>query len=261
MALQPSIPFPILSLPPELVRAVLAYLNDFRDLLAVSSSCRALQSHAHGSRLADYVLRSQAGPHLLPELSNAWNSLRIPRPYRLGWGAGLELYSQLVHNFLSRLQNRQDNQLPALSFSSAASLARLDFIITDLTEEFISDCAASWLLVDASDPPRTHKMEAEERPTNPKICPATDEERARISRAFYHVDTFFNLFSAIPEYWPDREGDGQRRLCELQETFMCLFSPVEREQLTCIVEFLWRKVSTGTPYESLSLIMCPLTGD
>ena len=95
----------------------------------------------------------------------------------------------------------------------------------------------------------------------PADRPATDEERARISRAFYHVETFFNLFSAIPEYWPDPEGDGQRRLCELQETFMRLFSPVECEQLTCIVEFLWRKASTGTPYESLSLMMCLLTGD
>ncbi|CAG9994012.1 unnamed protein product [Clonostachys byssicola] len=116
-------------------------------------------------------------------------------------------------------RNEFDTQL---TIEEAAGASRLHAVVSSLAEEFSK---TTLLKLAAACRHDSHTLEL------------LTSEKARIMRALYMAEIFFNLFRTTSSNIPE----AAQRQC--MNDFLVHFTPLEVEQLACVHDFLFRKVS------------------
>ncbi|KAH7308550.1 hypothetical protein B0I35DRAFT_483100 [Stachybotrys elegans] len=208
---------PIECLPPELLRMVLTNLDSLTTLRCAILSSRVLlrSFNADSSAIATRVLFNQLDArNVRPEAIAAVLALDLARPTR-----------RQAEEFLSaHILHRNAEHGIRLTPNQATYLLQLHSAISRLTEDFIT--ATFQHLITAAKECRVDQAQA--------LTPSA-LERDRITRTFYIIEIFFNVFRTTSM------SDMEEGLAMYH--FLVGFARWEVEQITCVQEFLFFHVS------------------
>lgn len=204
------------TLPVELRQKILSYL-DISSLQAVSNTCSSLYCALSGSKqlLAKAVLLNEFDEALLPDACLLLQSMQI-KPWSVA----------AVKSFLDGHENATIETYAHLSWSLTDIYAL--GVLHQHVKSFAADFASSAL--SAMNP------NSENKSTRQHLLAA---ENRRIERAFFRFELYCKLFGKDMEY-------GKRIKSEEQvDLFLVKFSAWEIEQLACVHDYLFRRISVG----------------
>ncbi|KAI9840613.1 MAG: hypothetical protein M1837_001509 [Sclerophora amabilis] len=215
----------LVTLPPELRQAILCAVPDSSSLRALALSCssyyhafREMKSHIISKILSDGVPLELLPTALLVHESSSLKS----------W------CKDPVLDFLPRLRN---GRAPAtanvssavITFSDALSISGLYDHVRFFTADFASLALSAHPIGAVPDP-------APE--------PLSSQEQRRIERAFYRFELYCNLFrNRRPNRGGNHSRDHRFTTVEQQDYFFSLFPAWENEQLACIHDYLFQRLS------------------
>ncbi|KAI0000079.1 hypothetical protein F4779DRAFT_635724 [Xylariaceae sp. FL0662B] len=211
---------PIEGLPVELVRAILSELPDVESLQAAVLSCPLfycafLQAE---TAITAQVLLNQIDVSVLPEAVAASESSSL-RPHDTKPES-----REAIVTFATQYLQRRPTPPKSWSLQKALHISRLHFYVDGLAKKFTSE------LLNNS-------------PLNQSKSIATHQEICRVERALYRFEIYCNLFRESNSKLRPRRFSRSSVCEEQQQLFFANFSPLEKEQLGCIQEFLVRVVS------------------
>ena len=203
------------TLPAEIKQHILCDLPNVSSLQVVATTCSSFYDVFLGSEslIIGEVLLIQINPALLQTAVLILCSL------------SLEPWSKSkVQSLLMPLDSDKKLSLPPWTLRNALRISRLHEHIEFFAADFVSTTIAA--------------LPESPRATDLSALPLSSGESLRIQRAFYRFELFCNLFRERK-----KKGDERFASLELRDHFFARFLPCENEQLACVYEYLWRKLS------------------
>ncbi|KAK2861087.1 hypothetical protein FQN49_004558 [Arthroderma sp. PD_2] len=210
----------LLTCPVELLQQILKNAADIPSLLAMTQSCHALQAAFQNtqSSILLHVLQNEITPELMHESRVVMDSahLETKRDKALTLGLITEYFDK---------RGRRHSQW---TIQDALAVSRLH----DIVHYFATDFAAIAL---------KRKEDSDRASGKSRITNAiSSAELQRFKRAFYRFELYRRLFNPSLKAVDTLFNFGDR-----YELFWARFSVWEREQVACVLEYLFRSCTPG----------------
>lgn len=206
-------------LPPELIRAILMHSSGLTSLRCAVLSCRMLLNSftTDPSTIATRVLFNELDARdVRPEAMAAFLASELVKPTRLS----------AQDFFRAHLQARDAECDIRLTIDQVTHLSRLCRAVSKLAEDF-SSAIYQHLVTTSED---NHTSPPHSLPLEPSML-----EINRIMRTLYLLEVFFSVFR--------QTAMSDEELGQSMQDFLLHFAHWEIEQMVCIQEFLFFRVS------------------
>jgi hypothetical protein len=212
------------NLPQEVLRIILAFLDDIDSLLSAVSSCRTIYCafHSFPSPLIASLVLHEIGPAVLPECIQTLRAAAVRRQSPVIHRQDRLPYAEVPAAIQHFFNAQNDTPEFEWSLSNGIIAIRLHSVVNNLAQSIADEYLGHWnsLVLHGNQ------------------VPVTASEIKRIQRALYRFETYRNL---LPP--PERADDVDYK--RGHEIFFSQYLPWEIEQLGSIYESLWRRAIPG----------------